>query len=289
MDNSSLTLDKPVLVPIPECPSLSADPILSLGLDPQPPQPIVPILGQEGVLEVEYIRGSDYGGGVGGILYTLRGGAPSYKHYNSRGDVVAATDSSGSLTYQAAYEAFGTHGNSAGSREWDDGSVENDRQRANTKDEDPTGLLNEGFRYRDLQTGTFITRDPLGHVDGPNVYTYVTQNPWTFFDPLGLYDDETLEDLAKGVIGKIQEIIEPPERDSNEREGENSVAKFVNESQRIQKLTSELSTQINDYLEQKQIRELIDSQINSSGLSDFQKHLATRMVARSPESWYLKY
>ena len=126
----------------------------------------------------------------------------------------------------------------------------------NTKEEDPTGLLNEGFRYRDLETGTFITRDPIGNtlmmptekwfVDGksvsedeyeealnpgvpqagngptktakdscaeadyhaatseegavsgqkshmhtaaagfPNLYTYVNQNPWTFFDPEGL-------------------------------------------------------------------------------------------------------
>ena len=61
-----------------------------------------------------------------------------------------------------------------------------DPHRANSKEEDPTGLLNEGFRYRDLQTGTFLTRDPLGFVDGPNVYAYVRQNPWTYFDPTGL-------------------------------------------------------------------------------------------------------
>jgi len=30
-------------------------------------------------------------------------------------------------------------------------------------EEDPTGLLNEGFRYRDLETGSFITRDPIGY------------------------------------------------------------------------------------------------------------------------------
>ncbi|MEM9446870.1 MAG: RHS repeat-associated core domain-containing protein, partial [Verrucomicrobiota bacterium] len=65
------------------------------------------------------------------------------------------------------------------------GSTE-DRQKANSKDEDPTGLLNEGFRYRDLEAGVFITRDPLAFVDGPNVYAYVNQNPWTFFDPQGL-------------------------------------------------------------------------------------------------------
>jgi RHS repeat-associated protein len=50
----------------------------------------------------------------------------------------------------------------------------------------PTGLLLEGYRYRDLETGQFLSRDPAGLVDGPNLYTYVLQNPWTAFDPLGL-------------------------------------------------------------------------------------------------------
>jgi len=132
----------------------------------------------ESTLNVEYIRGSDLGGGIGGILYTIRGGDPSFTHYNSRGDVVAKTDPGSTLTYQAAYEAYGTRTEEAGSTL--------DRQKANTKDEDPTGLLNEGFRYRDLETGVFITRDPAGFVDGPNLYTYVRQNPWTKFDPEGL-------------------------------------------------------------------------------------------------------
>ncbi|MDA3873736.1 MAG: polymorphic toxin-type HINT domain-containing protein, partial [Kiritimatiellae bacterium] len=153
-------------------------------------------------LEVLYIRGSDYGGGIGGVLYTLRDlnedgdiNNAAFNHYNSRGDVVARMDDGGALLYQAAYEAFGRHGDTPGSQEW--GSTA-DRQQANTKDEDPTGLLNEGFRYRDLETGTFITRDPLGIVDGPNVYTYVVQNPWTAFDPNGLNEfvdwvDETVD------------------------------------------------------------------------------------------------
>ena len=52
------------------------------------------------------------------------------------------TDGTGVVTWQAEYEAFGTHPNEVGSTL--------DRQKANTKEEDPTGLLNEGFRYRDL-------------------------------------------------------------------------------------------------------------------------------------------
>jgi len=127
---------------------------------------------------VEYVRGSDYGGGIGGVLYTIRGSARSYNAYNSRGDVVSKTDDSEAITWQSSYEAFGTR-----TQEQDTTA---DRQKANTKDEDPWGGLNEGMRYRDLEFGIFLNRDPAGFVDGPNVYTYVRQNPWSTFDPKGL-------------------------------------------------------------------------------------------------------
>lgn len=45
------------------------------------------------------------------------------------------------------------------------------------------------FAERDLETGTFLSRDPAGFVDGPNLYAYVQQNPWTKFDPTGLYSE----------------------------------------------------------------------------------------------------
>jgi RHS repeat-associated protein len=127
---------------------------------------------------VEYVRGHDYGGGVGGLEYSVRSGAPSFNFYDSRGDVTTQTDATGAVTYQAAYEAFGHQVATTGSTL--------DRQKANTKEQDPTGLLNEGFRYRDPLTGTFLSRDPLGFKAGPNMYTYVRQNPWTHFDPEGL-------------------------------------------------------------------------------------------------------
>lgn len=127
---------------------------------------------------VEYIRGSDLGGGIGGILYSLRDGQPSFTWYNNRGDVVAKTDDSGALQFQAAYEAFGTRTAEGGETE--------DRQRANTREETPWGGLYENMRWRLLETGTYMTRDPAGFVDGPNLYTYVRQNPWTGYDPLGL-------------------------------------------------------------------------------------------------------
>jgi len=144
---------------------------------------------------VRYLRGPDMGGGVGGLLGTLRHPvntseipvAPTaanpvrerYNLSNGRGDIVAQSDQSATLTWTASYEAYGKRTRETGANA--------DRQRANTKDEDPTGLLNEGFRYRDIETGVWLSRDPAGFVDGPNLYAYVKQNPWTHFDPLGLF------------------------------------------------------------------------------------------------------
>ncbi len=59
-------------------------------------------------------------------------------------------------------------------------------------------LVPLSYAYRDLDTGTFLTRDPIGYADGPNIYCYVHCNPITSFDPLGLIVDAsnlTAEDL----------------------------------------------------------------------------------------------
>lgn len=157
---------------------------------------------EAGELQVESIRGSDWGGGVGGVLYSIRDGQRSYNAYNSRGDVVSTCDQSGTATWQAAYEAYGTK---------IEQGVNVERQRANTKDEDPTDLLNEGFRYRDLEAGVFISRDPAGFVDGPNVYTYVKQNPWSGFDPLGLAKDRD-ENGNWNPNSKLYKVTRNPER-----------------------------------------------------------------------------
>lgn len=133
---------------------------------------------------IEYTRGPDMGGGVGGLLYSLRreGGASvpvaKYNLSNGRGDIVAQSDQSATLTWTASCEAGGKRTKETGSNA--------DKQRANSKDEDPTGLLHEGFRYRDLETMVWLSRDPAGFVDGPNLYAYVKSNPWSAFDPHGL-------------------------------------------------------------------------------------------------------
>jgi len=171
-----------------------------------------------GSTTVYCIRGLHYGGGVGGILYTLRNGVPNYTHDNRRGDIVAKTDQSGLITYQAEYSAFGQRTAQTGTT--------NDEQFANSKDETPYfGLLNEGLRYRDPETGTFLTRDPAGFVDGPNLYAYVKQNPWTKFDPQGLSPDE--ERAVAEMLNQMPETAGFADDVQNHIEGAQGVSRVT--------------------------------------------------------------
>ncbi len=149
---------------------------------------------------VEYHRGPDMGGGVGGLLYSLRGSTLKYNLSNGRGDVVAQSNAAGEVTWTASYEAYGKRTKETGANA--------DKQRANSKDEDPTGLLNEGFRYRDLETGVWLSRDPAGFVDGPNLYAYVKQNPWTGFDPLGLAEESVVVKAIKERSALVAQTYE---------------------------------------------------------------------------------
>jgi len=48
-----------------------------------------------------------------------------------------------------------------------------------------TGLSLLGFRYYDVASGRFLTRDPIGFVGGINLYEYVGNSPIGLVDPAG--------------------------------------------------------------------------------------------------------
>ena len=61
-----------------------------------------------------------------------------------------------------------------------------------TKRQDPhTGFVCFGARDYIPQLGRWLTPDPAGFSDGPNLYAYVHNSPLTHFDPYGLAEAET--------------------------------------------------------------------------------------------------
>jgi RHS repeat-associated protein len=132
-----------------------------------------------GKTQSTYTRGLSYGGGIGGILSALRGSQRSHYHYDGLGSVTGLTDSASKATQIYTYDAFGNLLTQAG-------QVQNP-YRFSSKEYSPTsGLVYFGARYYDPRIGRFLTPDPLGMIDGPNLYLYAGANPVLFSDPWGL-------------------------------------------------------------------------------------------------------
>lgn len=70
-----------------------------------------------------------------------------------------------------------------------------------------TGFIYARNRYLDPEMGRFLTTDPLGYVDGPNLYQFALNNPVNFSDPMGLesirqaldVDEDLVDNPALGI------------------------------------------------------------------------------------------
>ncbi len=72
----------------------------------------------------------------------------------------------------------------------------------------PSGLYLTHYRAYDPETGVWLSRDPLGYVDGPNPYTYVSNNPIRIVDPFGLVDLNLIDQNKEPVNYQIQDNIQ---------------------------------------------------------------------------------
>jgi RHS repeat-associated protein len=240
------------------------------GLSIQEYEPVVPMSPSGGLqtsdLRTEFVRGEGMGGGVGGMVYSIkRDLTPNTQnltptiicsHANHRGDVIARSDETGSLTSFALYEAYGTR-----PYEWEAAGTlgDPDRHKANTKEEETDlNLLNEGMRYRDLETGVFMNRDPIGYGDGPNVYCYVHCNPITKFDAFGLAEGDTMEsyqdqmdELEKQHQAEMERLKSEMDAIKAEREKAASMGDLQKNSAAQIDKKYEMSQAVNKYNEQK--------------------------------------
>lgn len=52
------------------------------------------------------------------------------------------------------------------------------------------GLIDFGYRFYHPKSAQWLTQDPLGESDGPNLYAYVNNNPTCYIDRYGLFMDD---------------------------------------------------------------------------------------------------
>ena len=102
-----------------------------------------------------------------------------YYHYDGLGSVTSLTDKNQKIVETYSYDSFGNlkrHGD----------KVKNRFTYTGREYDKETGLYYYRNRYYDPKIGRFLTHDPLGMIDGPNLYTYIRNNPINLIDPFGL-------------------------------------------------------------------------------------------------------
>ena len=118
---------------------------------------------------------------VDGVVYSY--------HCDPLGRPTRLTDGAGRVVWSAVYGAFGE----LYAVETD---IPNPIRAPGQYHDEETGLYYNRFRYYAPHLGRYLSRDPVGMLDGPNVYTYAGNNPVDRADPLGLWWKAAVSVLA---------------------------------------------------------------------------------------------
>jgi len=100
---------------------------------------------------------------------------------NHRGDICVLLDKQGDQASTYRYDAFGEFSHQ--------GAVKSPWLFSGQRYDDTTELYHFAKREYDSSTGRWLTPDPLGFADGPNLYAYVHNNPMIYVDPYGLWGE----------------------------------------------------------------------------------------------------
>ena len=127
---------------------------------------------------------SRYTYGTGRISGQLPGDSTtSYYVADALGSTTDLLDPNAAVLQSYSYDAFGAL------RDTDPGgvvgNVDNEFLFTGESFQLETGLGYFRARYYDAAAGRWLSKDPVGFEDGPNVYGYVTNNPVLLIDPLG--------------------------------------------------------------------------------------------------------
>lgn len=112
-------------------------------------------------------------------LVATKGSAVVSQIADPLGNIQFQTNTTGGITTRANYAPFGGAGASA---------PYGFKGQYGYRYDSESGLLYCQNRYYDPTAGRWLTRDPIGHSGGTNLYGYVSGNPIWGLDPLGLAD-----------------------------------------------------------------------------------------------------
>lgn len=115
-----------------------------------------------------------------------------------------------------------------------------------------TGFVNFGRRYYHSGLGRWITQDPIGFDDGPNLYAYVMNNPLLNIDLYGLSTVEQAGDSGgeRGFFSSVRDMATSVYEGI--RDTISTIGNCVSEA--LSSLTSSLSEGFSFYREERQVK-----------------------------------
>ncbi|HET8780955.1 MAG TPA: RHS repeat-associated core domain-containing protein [Pyrinomonadaceae bacterium] len=136
-----------------------------------------------------------------GLVSRREGSTSVFYSFDSEGNVSQRSDSTGSVLSDYLFDSHGAAKN---------GSVNEPfgyKAQFGYYTDPETGLQLLTHRYYDPNTGRFLTRDPIGHGGGINLYSYVMNNPLSWIDVEGTQKKPTAtqppDDVYRRALEKI--------------------------------------------------------------------------------------
>ena len=160
-----------------------------------------------------------YGRYTDELVTVDRAGQRYYYHQNSRWSTHALTDASGNVVERYTYDAYGEPivldpGYSARPlNAWGTphSLYTNYWLFTGRQLDEEAGLFYYRARHYDTVKGRFLQRDPLGYVEGINLYEYVQDNPVNLLDPFGTASSDSsasAKELARQAAELLSEFTE---------------------------------------------------------------------------------
>jgi len=151
-----------------------------------------------------------YGTWIDDVVNMQRNGQNYFYHQNHLGSVVAVTDDNGNVAEQYEYNAYGkvtiydTNFNTQTTS-----TINNPYLFTGRRFDPESNLYYYRARHYAPATGRFMQRDPLGYVDGMNLFDYVGGNGINWVDPLGLKKECC---ILKTYAGHEKKVSFKPEK-----------------------------------------------------------------------------
>ena len=156
----------------------------------------------DGQLTASYLYGND----VDEALQMKRGSSVYYYHTNHLGSTMALSDATGAIVERVDYDAYGqpTFFDPDGSV-LAQSSIGNAMMFTGREYDAESGTYYYRARSMHPNVGRFMQNDPLGYVDGMNLYQYVGNNPISFKDYSG--NQKYIYRSSDGYCIEIVEVL----------------------------------------------------------------------------------